>query len=75
MDTLRPDLASQIEASLKVKSSHEVACAASARLWERSLESHRCPYLLLRVADMRMSLGSKIMALSLYGEVVLSTIL
>ncbi|EED85880.1 predicted protein [Postia placenta Mad-698-R] len=42
VDTLRPDLASQIEASLKVKSSHEVACAASARLWERSLESHSC---------------------------------
>ncbi|OSX63197.1 hypothetical protein POSPLADRAFT_1140398, partial [Postia placenta MAD-698-R-SB12] len=42
VDTLGPDLASQIEASLKVKPSNEVACAASARLWERILESHSC---------------------------------
>lgn len=65
---LGSDLASQIEASLKVKSSSAVACAASARLWEHVLEIHRIPYLLLRVADMRMTLGRKMTALSLYDE-------
>ncbi|KAF9554068.1 hypothetical protein CPC08DRAFT_821931 [Agrocybe pediades] len=44
-------------------------CAKSARLWESLLERHRVPYVLLRVADMRMSLGSKVTAIALYEEV------
>lgn len=62
------DLSSQLRASLTVNSSNGLACAASARLWESLLEEHRVPYLMLRVADMRMSLGSKVTALSLYDE-------
>ncbi|EDR13975.1 uncharacterized protein LACBIDRAFT_321696 [Laccaria bicolor S238N-H82] len=57
-----------LRASLTVDSSNGVACAASARLWECLLENHRLPYLLLRVADMRMTLGSKVTALTLYEE-------
>ena len=45
------------------------ACAAAARLWESLREDHRLPFLLLRVADMRMSLGSKVTAMALYEEV------
>ena len=69
VDTLGPDLSSQLRASLTVDSSNGLACAASARLWECLLEEHRLPYLLLRVADVRMTLGSKVTALSLYDEV------
>ncbi|KAF8153961.1 fido domain-containing protein [Crassisporium funariophilum] len=68
VDALGSDLSSQHKASLTVDSSNGIACAASARLWERLLEEHRLPYLLLRVADMRMSLGSKVTALTLYEE-------
>lgn len=45
------------------------ACAASGRLWESLLEDNRLPYVLLRVADLRMTLGSKVTALALYEEV------
>ena len=69
VDALGSDLSSQLRASLTVNSSNGLACAASARLWECLLEKHRLPYLLLRVADMRMVLGSKVTALSLYEEV------
>lgn len=68
VDALGSDLSSQLRASLTVDSSNGVACAASARLWECLLENHRLPYLLLRVADMRMTLGSKVTALTLYEE-------
>ncbi|KAF8810803.1 hypothetical protein BYT27DRAFT_7185462 [Phlegmacium glaucopus] len=68
VDALGPDLSSQLRASLTVDSSNGLACAASARLWECLLEEHRLPYLLLRVADIRMTLGSKVTALSLYEE-------
>lgn len=64
VDALGSDLSSQLRASLTVDSSNGVACAASARLWECLLENHRLPYLLLRVADMRMTLGSKVTALT-----------
>ncbi|KIM37854.1 hypothetical protein M413DRAFT_76580, partial [Hebeloma cylindrosporum] len=71
LDVDRPQLEQfsvTVQASLTVDSSNAVACAASARLWECLLEEHRLPYLLLRVADMRMTLGSKVTALSLYEE-------
>ncbi|KAF8073638.1 hypothetical protein FPV67DRAFT_757692 [Lyophyllum atratum] len=68
VEALGSDLSSQLRASLTVDPSNGLACAASARLWERLLEEHRLPYLLLRVADMRMTLGSKVTALSLYEE-------
>ncbi|KAF8869586.1 hypothetical protein CPB84DRAFT_1915496, partial [Gymnopilus junonius] len=55
--------------SLTVDSSDGLACATSARFWECLLEKHRLPYLLLRVADMLMSLGSKVTGIILYGEV------
>ena len=66
---LGPDLSARITSSIQVDPFDGVACAASARLWEETLEIHRVPYLLLRVADMRMSLGSKVTALQLYEEV------
>jgi hypothetical protein len=62
-------LSSKLEASLKVPIANEIACALSARLWEDILEQHHIPYLLLRVADMRMTLSSDSTALSLYEEV------
>ena len=62
-------VSSQLRASLTVDSSNGLACAAFARLWECLLEKHRLLYLLLRVAEMRMVLGSKVTALSLYEEV------
>ncbi|KIM41943.1 hypothetical protein M413DRAFT_141242 [Hebeloma cylindrosporum] len=65
---LGPDLSSRLRESLIVNPSDRAACATSARLWESLLERQRIPYLLLRVADMRMSLGSKFTALSLYEE-------
>ncbi|KDR77082.1 hypothetical protein GALMADRAFT_139105 [Galerina marginata CBS 339.88] len=68
VDALLPNQSSQLKASLTVDSSDGLACAASARLWEHLLEEYRLPYLLLRVADMRMTLGSKVTALSLYEE-------
>lgn len=51
--------------------SNAFACAACARLSEYLLEDreHRVPYLLLRVGDMRMTMGSEVTALSLYEEV------
>ena len=62
-------LSSKLEASLKVPISNKNACARSGKLWEDILEQHRIPYLLLRVADMRMILGSDFTALLLYEEV------
>ena len=62
-------LSSKLEESLKVPISNNDACALSARQWEDILEEHRVPYLLLRVADMRMTLGSKVTTLLLYEEV------
>ncbi|RDB22873.1 hypothetical protein Hypma_010278, partial [Hypsizygus marmoreus] len=64
-----PTLSSQLEASLKVNHFNGNACAASGRFWEDLLERFRLPYLLLRVADMRMTLGSRTTALPLYEEV------
>jgi hypothetical protein len=72
VDALGSDLSLQLlSASLTVDSSNGFACAASARLWECLLETreHRVPYLLLRVAGMRMTMGSKVTALSLHEEV------
>ncbi|KAF9479200.1 hypothetical protein BDN70DRAFT_932772 [Pholiota conissans] len=68
LDALGPELCARLKDSLAVDSSDGVACAASARLWECLLEKTRLPYLLLRVADMRMSLGSKVTAVMLYVE-------
>jgi hypothetical protein len=40
------------------------------RLWEDLLEaSHHILFLLIRVVDVRMALGSKTLALDLYNEV------
>ena len=69
MSELPADLCSQVAASLKIDEEDGAACARSARLWEDTLESYRIPFLLLRVADMRMSLGSRVTALALYVEV------
>lgn len=66
---LGPDLAAEILSSLETNPSDDVACALAARFWEEILEVHRVPYLLLRVADMRMALGSSVTALLLYEEV------
>ncbi|EED85814.1 predicted protein [Postia placenta Mad-698-R] len=71
INDLGPELTSRLEASLTV--SEGVHRAKSARLWESLLEAHRIPYLLLRVADMRISLGRRWTALPLYEE--LQTIL
>lgn len=45
--------------------------AASCRLWETTLEEHRHPYFLLKVADMRMYLDRKSSGLEFYEEVVI----
>ncbi|PPQ86123.1 hypothetical protein CVT25_002758 [Psilocybe cyanescens] len=58
----------QINDSLEIDPSDGRSCAATGRLWDYILESHRIPYLMLRVADMRMSMGSKVTALALYDE-------
>jgi len=69
-DVLGPDLSTQVLASqTQVDDSNGSACAALGRLWEDVLEMYRVPYLMLRVADMRMALGSEVTALSLYQEV------
>lgn len=62
LDALGLELRSNLVKSLAVSPSDGPACAASARLWESLLEANRLPFLLLRVADMRMSLGSKVTA-------------
>jgi hypothetical protein len=59
----------ELEESLKVPLDDHSACAAAARLWESLLESHRTPFLLIRVADMQFALESRLTALSLYEEV------
>ena len=67
---LGPDLAAALLASLDATPGDGAACAAAARLWEEALEVHcGAPYLQLRVADMRMALGSRVTALALYDEV------
>lgn len=58
-----------MERSLRVNESNGFDCASSGRLWEDLLNKHRLPYLLIRVADMRMSLDSKVTAVGLYDEV------
>ncbi|KAF8194656.1 hypothetical protein BJ912DRAFT_901192 [Pholiota molesta] len=68
LDVLGPELTLELRNSLTVNSSDGLACATSARLWESLLEKYRLPYLLLRVADMRWTLGSKVTALALYAE-------
>ncbi|OSX63196.1 hypothetical protein POSPLADRAFT_1138960, partial [Postia placenta MAD-698-R-SB12] len=72
INDLGPELSSRLEASLKV--SEGVDCAKSARLWESLLEVYRIPYLLLRVADMRMTLKSRPTALTLYEELTSITV-
>lgn len=73
IQTLPTDLPTQIirqiNDSLEIDPSDGRSCAATGRLWDYILESHRIPYLMLRVADMRMSMGSKVTALALYDEV------
>ncbi|KJA16061.1 hypothetical protein HYPSUDRAFT_193694 [Hypholoma sublateritium FD-334 SS-4] len=69
LSDLEPDKLSQLSNSLIVERSNGHVCAASARIWESLLDGqNRLPYLLLRVADMRFALGSKITALLLYKE-------
>lgn len=58
-----------MEATLAVDPRNATECASSARYWESLLENHQIPYLLLRVADMRYVLESKVTALLLYEEV------
>ncbi|KJA15004.1 hypothetical protein HYPSUDRAFT_208232 [Hypholoma sublateritium FD-334 SS-4] len=68
LDALGPEQCANLERSLAMSPSDGPARAASARLWESLLEAHRLPFLLLRVADMRMSLGSKVTVMALYEE-------
>ncbi|GJJ09967.1 hypothetical protein Clacol_004192 [Clathrus columnatus] len=79
IDVLGSTLSSKLEKSLLVVDpstattttaigSSYTSCASSARFWESLLETHRVPYLLLRVADMRYVLKSKVTALLLYEE-------
>lgn len=55
--------------SFRVTSNDYVKAARSARTWENLLEIYRHPFLLLRVADMRWTLGASTSALELYNEV------
>jgi len=54
-------------ASLKAKTPSQLARAAST--WESLLERHQTPFLMVRVADVRASLGSFQTALELYSMV------
>src|SRR5258706_5756836 len=54
-------------ASLRAKTPSQLARAAST--WESLLERHQAPFLLVRVADVRASLGSFHTALELYSMV------
>jgi hypothetical protein len=67
--SLDPPTLDKLKKSIQVSPSNMQACCVSARLWEDLLEAgHRIPFLLVRVADMRMALGSTVLALDLYDE-------
>lgn len=70
MDSLGEGELATLQASFNIDESNGVKCAESARFWEKLLETHRQPFIILRVADMRYVLQSdKSMALQLYEEV------
>ncbi|PBL00131.1 hypothetical protein ARMGADRAFT_1159518 [Armillaria gallica] len=67
-DMMGAEDSSKLKASLLVDNTNLLACAASARLWERLLEKYQVPLLLLLVADVRMTLDHPSIALPLYHE-------
>ncbi|KAI0771112.1 fido domain-containing protein [Trametes elegans] len=64
---LGQDDASDFLASFDVDPSDDIKCAAVGRLWESLLEKYPgLPFLMLRVADMRWALNSKVTAYAMY---------
>ncbi|KAI0324422.1 hypothetical protein GY45DRAFT_1288937 [Cubamyces sp. BRFM 1775] len=64
---LGQDDAKEFLASFEVDPSDDIKCAAVGRLWESLLEKYPgVPFLMLRVADMRWSLNSKVTAYAMY---------
>lgn len=60
-------------ASFEVDPSDDIKCAAVGRLWEALLEKYPgVPFLMLRVADMRWKLNSRVTAYAMYLDVSLS---
>ncbi|KAH8103947.1 fido domain-containing protein [Cristinia sonorae] len=72
-EVLGEELYSELLQSLKYDASNGPEYAASARLWEKVLQSHRLPFLLNKVAEVRWILGSRNTAISLYNELFEST--
>ena len=67
---LGQDDAKEFLASFEVDPSDDIKCAAVGRLWESLLEKYPgVPFLMLRVADMRWSLNSKVTAYAMYLDV------
>lgn len=57
-------------ASFEVDPSDDIKCAAVGRLWESLLEKYPgVPFLMLRVADMRWKLNSRVTAYAMYLDV------
>ncbi|KAI0357344.1 hypothetical protein OH77DRAFT_1502944 [Trametes cingulata] len=64
---LGQDDAKEFLASFEVDPSDDIKCAAVARLWESLLEKYPgVPFLMLRVADMRWALNSRVTAYAMY---------
>ncbi|KAL7280232.1 hypothetical protein PYCCODRAFT_1382451 [Trametes coccinea BRFM310] len=64
---LSQDDAKEFLASFEVDPSDDIKCAAVGRLWESLLEKYPgVPFLMLRVADMRWSLNSRVTAYAMY---------
>ncbi|KAI0366666.1 Fic-domain-containing protein [Pilatotrama ljubarskyi] len=64
---LGQDDAREFLASFEVDPSDDIKCAAVARLWESLLEKYPgVPFLMLRVADMRWALNSRVTAYAMY---------
>ena len=70
VNTLGEELAAELKASFHVDSNDDYRCATVGRLWESLLDRYPDePFLMLRVADMRLALGSTVTALALYEKV------
>ena len=69
-EVLGEDMAQELAASFATDPNDDYRCAALGRLWENLRDKHpNVPFLILRVADMRLALGEKVTALALYQKV------